>query len=246
MADLKHKDRVLLEKALVMESGWVLDFSDRTFGNFIAEVLNFDVHEKYRNCGSKANKMRAIWKIESNEDVVKLLENIADTYIHKNNEFYEPITNIIAELKSQCQQIKNHERIRDFKFLQDFINDANEHYQNGKYWPVITNARTILEITFEEICKRRSLTFNDKSIITTFKNIRKYFGMDAKNIEYPDYIKCLISNTVTLVNSIAEVRNKASSSHAPKYKPKKHHAKFYLEQSLSLMNFIISVDESKK
>ena len=58
--------------------------------------------------------------------------------------------------------------------------------------------------------------------------------------------KGLISNTANLVNNIAKARDKNSSSHAPEYKPKKHHAQFCLEQSMSLMNFIISVDESKK
>ena len=70
--------------------------------------------------------------------------------------------------------------------------------------------------------------------------------MDAGDSKYPDYIKGLITNTANLVNNIAEARNKNSSSHAPEYKPKKHHAQFCLEQAISLMNFIISVDESKK
>jgi hypothetical protein len=139
-----------------------------------------------------------------------------------------------------------HKNIETYEHFPDFIKQAQEDLSNERYWDVITKARTILEITFKEVCKRHSLDFDDKNINATFTNIRKHFGMDAKDSKYPDYIKGLITNTANLVNNIAEARNKNSSSHAPQYKPKKHHAQFCLEQSVSLMNFIISVDESKK
>jgi hypothetical protein len=134
------------------------------------------------------------------------------------------------------------ENIEDFEHLSDFINQAQEDLQNQRYWDVIGKARTILEITFKEICRRHNLVF-ENDINKTFTNIRKYYEMDPKNNQYPDYIKGLITSTANLVNNIAEARNKSSSSHVPEYKPKKHHAQFCLEQSISLMNFIISVDE---
>lgn len=244
-----------------MSSGYVLDFSDRTFEDFIGSILHFNVHEKYT--GSKANKMREIWKNESNANIVKLLQEISDIYfkdslkeqvligtdevkiLQEKRKYYHGIQDVILHLKSNSNTIPNHDSINTYEHLPDFIKQAWDDLSSERYWDVITKSRTIIEITFKEICKRHTLGF-ENDINKTFTNIRKHFGMDAKNNEYPDYIKGLITSTANLVNNIAEARNKNSSSHAPQYKPKKHHAQLCLEQSISLMNFIISVDESKK
>lgn len=260
MADLRYKDKNLLEEAFGMSSGYVLDFSDRTFEDFIGSILQFNVHEKYT--GSKANKMRAMLKCESNSNVAKLLQEIADiyfkdgsneqalagVYVYQNKEerdkkqYYCSIQEVILHLKSNSNTIASHDSVNTYEHLSDFIKQAWDDLSNERYWEVITKSRTIIEITFKEICKRHTLAF-ENDINKTFTNIRKHFGMDAKNNEYPDYIKGLITFTANLVNNIAEARNKNSSSHAPEYKPKKHHAQLCLEQSISLMNFIISADE---
>lgn len=240
MANLTYIDKGILEKAFNMSTGYVLQFSDRTFADCVSDILHFNVHEKYT--GSKANKMRQIWKNESNVNVATLLEAIIKMYPDSSN---NEIKNIIDRLKNSPISITNHDNINDYQHLPYFIKGAWEDLSNERYWEVITKARTILEITFKEICIKCNLNFDDKNINTTFTRIRKHFGMDAKSENYPDYIKGLINHSTTLVNSIAEARNKNSSAHAPEYTPIKHHAQFCLEQSISLMNFIISIYEYK-
>lgn len=115
--------------------------------------------------------------------------------------------------------------------------------EENKYWKVITTARTIVEITLNEICKTFNLKYIDKDIIKALNIVKEHFKMDATNKEYPDYIKGLISAISTIVNNIANARNDVSSSHAPNYKPKKHHAKFILESAIALSNFLISIKE---
>jgi hypothetical protein len=58
-----------------MEAGYVLDFSDRTFGEFVEEAVGVDIHsERYAKQGtSKANKLRTLWKIESDYLVGRFL-----------------------------------------------------------------------------------------------------------------------------------------------------------------------------
>ena len=58
-----------------MSSGYVLDFSDRTFQNFILEFIDkdiFDPRYKYAS-GSKANRLRAFWQLEDDATVAKLM-----------------------------------------------------------------------------------------------------------------------------------------------------------------------------
>lgn len=76
MSDLTSIEKIKLEKLLEMNSGYVLDFSNRTFQEFILENSNIDINdEKYNyHSGSKANRLRGFWKEESNSTVGKLIE----------------------------------------------------------------------------------------------------------------------------------------------------------------------------
>ena len=77
MSSLKHVDRIRLEKFLDMGSGYVCDFSDRTFRDFIIENVEIDIYTDGYEVGgtSKANRLLG-WKPEYDldalvEDMVK-------------------------------------------------------------------------------------------------------------------------------------------------------------------------------
>ncbi len=80
MSSFKMAERQILEQHLGMASGYVLNFSDRTFGEFVFEAVGRDIHnEKYKAGGtSKANKLRTFWKIESDDMVGKLILALVD------------------------------------------------------------------------------------------------------------------------------------------------------------------------
>ena len=63
MSSLTVADRLYLEKSLDMSGGYVLNFTDATFGQFF-EAYSVDIHsDRYHIYGtSKAKKMRAFWE----------------------------------------------------------------------------------------------------------------------------------------------------------------------------------------
>lgn len=77
MATLSSIERRKLERLLGMSSGYVLNFSDRTFSLFFEEHAGLDIDDaKYRvnmSSGSKANRMRGFWTIEPDHIVAKVL-----------------------------------------------------------------------------------------------------------------------------------------------------------------------------
>src|SRR6185295_15063706 len=85
MADLTYIERSNVEKFLGMKSGYVMDFSDRTFKEFIGEVINLDItDEKYHySSNSKANRLRQFMKVESNYTFGKLLSAFCDYWLSK-------------------------------------------------------------------------------------------------------------------------------------------------------------------
>ena len=71
-----------LERAFGMGSGYVLNFSNRTFDEFFLDTIGIEIYDsKYEyGSGSKANRMRAFWDIESNYTVGQLLSTIFDNW----------------------------------------------------------------------------------------------------------------------------------------------------------------------
>lgn len=81
MSSLTDIEKRYLEKLLGMGSGYVLDFTDATFGEFF-DRHNIDIHGyKYQNFGtSKAKKLRAFWASEPDQRVGTVLSELLDSY----------------------------------------------------------------------------------------------------------------------------------------------------------------------
>jgi len=80
MSDLNFREKKRLEKMFEMGSGYVLDFSNRTFAEFVADSTGRDIYDdKYDLAsGSKANRLRAFWDKEPNFLVGKLVQDLLE------------------------------------------------------------------------------------------------------------------------------------------------------------------------
>lgn len=82
MANLNTIEKQLLEKLFQMGNGYVLNFSDRTMGEFFRDDVGIDIYSKKYNyaSGSKANRLRGLW-LKADDKIVgksilKLIECI--------------------------------------------------------------------------------------------------------------------------------------------------------------------------
>jgi len=78
MSDLTNTEKRSLERLLGMESGYVLNFSNRTFDEFVMDSVGKSVYDAAYDYGSglKANRLRGFWKVGPNHVVGKLLEDL--------------------------------------------------------------------------------------------------------------------------------------------------------------------------
>ncbi len=106
MSDLTTMEKRKFENLLGMSSGYVLDFSNRTFDEFVLDSIGrsiYDVRYSYGS-GSKANQLRGLWKVEENFIVGKLMGDLLDlvTETHgpeiKNSELLKNCRAIVARL----------------------------------------------------------------------------------------------------------------------------------------------------
>ncbi len=81
MSNLSNLEKRKFEKLLGMSSGYVLDFSNRTFAEFITDSTGLNIYEARYDygSGSKANRLRKFWEVEENSVVAKLMADILDS-----------------------------------------------------------------------------------------------------------------------------------------------------------------------
>ena len=73
MSSLSTNEKQVLEKLFQMGSGYVLNFSDRTFREFFKDDVRVDIYDSKYNyaSGSKANRMRGFWQAGDDATVGK-------------------------------------------------------------------------------------------------------------------------------------------------------------------------------
>lgn len=151
MSNLKTTDKKILEKLFKMEGGYVLEFSDRTFGQFFKDECGIDVYDEkngYDYIGtSKANRMRAVWEKEDDKTVgsiiITLVEYAKTDLLTDGKEITATEKELLAKaseigmnlllsefsanFRPEVQSLKNKAQIiKDFNMC-DFKNrDANE------------------------------------------------------------------------------------------------------------------------
>ncbi len=78
MASLSEVEKKKLETLFLMSGGYVLDFSNTSFQRFIYNCIKVDIYNgKYEMYGtSKANRLRALWDLESDKLVGRLTEEM--------------------------------------------------------------------------------------------------------------------------------------------------------------------------
>jgi uncharacterized protein (TIGR02391 family) len=72
VANLDPTTKLKLESILDMSGGYVLDFSNDTFADFVRSSLGFDPYAKYTGDLSKARLLRFLWEQEPMASVAKL------------------------------------------------------------------------------------------------------------------------------------------------------------------------------
>lgn len=123
MSSLTDIEKRYLVKLLDMQSGYVLDYSDATFGEFFNRH-KIDIHgSKYQTYGtSKAKKVRAFWELEPDVLVGKVLSEMLDSYeadCELNNReldasVIERCRRIVARLSGKSMPTKSAQTVNDF------------------------------------------------------------------------------------------------------------------------------------
>lgn len=141
MSDLTGSDRRKLEKLLGMGRGYVLDFSDRTFGEFFDEYrVDIDTESYRARVTSKANRMRTHLELDANYMVGRVIGGLID-YATEESCFHDSDPVLIEESRKIAQRLLNDQPVaeldalaatadeRDFDVVAEHVCEAIEKNQ---------------------------------------------------------------------------------------------------------------------
>ena len=254
MSTLEYQEKRRLEQLFNMSSGYVLGYSDRTFGNLIGDVAGIDIHadEYLSNGTSKANKFRTFWEKESDTSVGKVIlelvrecrerSQLEDLPLVEECEATasrllagEPNLSGLAEIAARF----------DADYLRQQISRMEEAVESDPALAIGT-AKELIETCCKTMLEERGESFaKDPDMPELTKAVFRQLKMTRDDvpdaIEGSEAIKRVLSNLGSISNELARLRNLYGTGHgkladAPGLSPR--HAKLAVGSAATLVRFL--------
>jgi hypothetical protein len=260
MSSLLFIEKTKLEKLFGMSGGYVANFSDKTFGNLLADVVGVDIHdEKYQANGtSKANKLRAFWRVEPDYIVGKailaiieyveegLTEGI-DGFAEKKN-LLEPCKAIARRLMSGAvtlDDLKQKAVTFDARHLAEQIRRIEQSIDTDPALAIGT-AKELIETACKTILAERGKPVSgtpDIATLTkqTLKELKLVPEGVPEAVRGSDVIRRVLQNLGAIGNGIAELRGLYGTGHGKDGKAeglRVRHAKLAVGTASTLVTFL--------
>ena len=226
MSDLTYIEKAKFEDFLGMSSGYVLDLSNQAFRELVAEAVEIDIYdEKYNHAsGSKANRLRALFKLEDNYLVGKTLDVLVQYAMSKykigesvpNEEFqlFEECTRIIARLKEEgivehLDALQPNNNDKDFELLSKSIKESIEQNQPEV---ALDRLHTFVVKYVRELCTVHNVAFQKSESLNAI--FGKYVNYLSKNnlLESP-MSERILKYSINVIEAFNDVRNNRSLAH---------------------------------
>jgi len=226
MADLTYIERANIEKFLGMKSGYVMDFSDRTFQEFVGEAVGLDIdNEKYHySSNSKANRLRQFIKVESNYTFGKLLSAFCDYWLSKvhtgeidprdDENLYKECVKIAERLKQESivehiDAIQPNVDDRDFKLLAKSIRESIEKNEPEA---ALDRLHTFTFRYLRELCDKHQISYEKTDSLNAVFGKYIKFLIDNKHIESAMAEK-ILKYSINVIEAFNDIRNNKSFAH---------------------------------
>lgn len=219
MASISALEKRALEKIMGMSSGYVLDFSNRTFYEFVEDVVRRDIDDpRYDNASnSKANRLRAFWSVEPDHIVAELLNAL----LQVAERDHQPDPTLLDE----CRRIAT--RLREVAPVSDL--DALEPNADGRDFDVLARSvRDSISANEPEAGLDRLHTFVFRYIrvlaeregldVPVGKALHSVFGELVKALRRRGAIESqmaerILKSAISTLDSFNDVRNNRSFAH---------------------------------
>lgn len=223
MADLTYAEKAVIEKLVVSRngSGYVLDFSDISFRQFIHEVTKIDVDasDKYRQHGnSKAKRLKSFLQLEDNSTVSKLVMNLVEYRkswtepLHPS--VYSDCMRIVERLRGNlvAEEIYDIQAITDEKDFDLLAKSIVESIEKDQPEAALDRLHTYVMKFVRALCTKRQISF------TQSENLNAIFSKYVKHLKNNDLLESVMAEKILIysfevMSAFNAVRNDKSFAH---------------------------------
>ena len=226
MANLSARNKRELEELFDMQTGWVLDFTNSTFEEFIYDVIGLRVYSDsgYEEYTSKARKLRQIWEQESDAIVGKLtyemLERCEDLELKKKSvDAYR--MKKIGGLKDVCKKLQqpNYRAVElpaNTGQLQLIMADIMRSLDSNNPEFALDRLHTFAVGYIQDLCNKHNIKIKDNK--GNSLPLHSLVGMIIKEYKKTskicaEFTFIALRNSISLFDSFGEVRNNKSYAH---------------------------------
>jgi hypothetical protein len=220
MSDLSGAEKRKLEIFLGMGSGYVLNFSNRTFSEFVFDSTGRDPYDaKYDQGSSKANRLRGFWSAESNHVVAKLIGDLADYACEydstpETRASADAVRKIAARLL-QGAAVPEIDAITALGAEKDFeavAKDVREAIERHRPEAGLDRLHTFVVKYVRLLCEERALT------VDRDKPLHSIFGEYVKHLRASGHIRSdmaerILRSTISVFEAFNHVRNNQTLAH---------------------------------
>lgn len=240
MSSLTFAEKHALEKALDM-NWYVLDFSDRTFWDFVFDCTSLDIHDpKYQiEWTSKAKKLRYFWKVESDIIVWSLLFWFAEYIGDLGNK--KIVYDIANRLKSGWNMQRNIELIHGKTDVFNLLKlEILWHFKNEKYIESLDRIHTLFHSYLLEVCSELHIENKKDELVSALLWKVKRDLYDKQKIVAWSFSEQVITKIIQILEKYHDVRNNKSLAH-PNTLLSHHDAKFAVDAISICLSYIDSI-----
>jgi len=268
MSSLNTKDKRILEKFLQMDSGYVLDFDNRPFGEFVADAVDVEIHStRYTTHGtSKAKKLRTFWDVEDDHIVGRLLTALIDYATH-SGPHGQKMTAEQKKVLGECREIANRLQAGapNLSDLRQQAESLNAHHMADQIQRMedsvetdpslaIGTAKELIETSCKTILAERGKPLSGTPNIpeltkATLKELKLLPDNVSESAAGAKATKRLLSNLGAISQSLAEMRNLYGTGHGKHGSTKglpARHARLMVGSAATLARFLFETHEDNK
>ncbi|EOQ87223.1 PF12358 family protein [Leptospira yanagawae serovar Saopaulo str. Sao Paulo = ATCC 700523] len=225
MSNLKLIEKQKLEKLFKMSEGFVLDFTNSTFSEYIYEIVKINIYDsKYEYKGnSKANRLRAVFELEPNILCAKLIKGLIEYKHSKDLENPDFIINKIPDLQFECYQIAT--RLEKNPETHN-IEELNPDLDDKDFELLIKNIKISIDNNQPEaaidrlhtLCQKylRNILHKTGNQISKDTPLHSLLGLYIKNLPENQVSKMserILKSSISILDSFNQIRNDKSLAH---------------------------------
>lgn len=206
-------------------------FDESNFTRGINTELSKDEFKKYYELS-----------VESALERINIILHFGGNKMIIDNRRVLMVSNSTSDPEISIRNVRNIDR----DYIKLLSKRAIGNVDSGNYDSALTQARTILEETFDYVLEKRGIKPNTKGDINKlYKQVKDEYKMhEDRNADRR--INRLLSGLENIISAVSEMRNKNSDSHGVGEKRltiDKHHARLAVNAATTMADFILSVEK---